>query len=162
MWWRLWRTGEVVLLLVPAVSHCLHTDIIGYSILQFIKIRRFLVNNLVSNGWGGVPHPYTRVSYMSLTWDWGLEIVNWVNLQQYSGLTVLSDQWVGNACASSLYEGSLLYIITPSSWKKTNNSVGNVGSVGKSEKSPDNVPRKVLKNAYTDYTDFTDIGLDLH
>ena len=66
----------------------------------------------------------------------------------YPILTVLSDQWLGAACASSLYEGCVLYIITPSSLKKRDNSVGSVGSVGKSEKSPENSPRKVSQNAY--------------
>lgn len=58
--------------------------------------------------------------------------------------------------------GCALYIITPPSLKKRDNSVGNVGNVGKSEKSPENSPRKVFQNAYTDYTNYTDIGLELH
>ena len=58
-----------------------------------------------------------------------------------------------------LIRGDYLYIITPSSLKKSNNSVG---SVGKSEKSPENFPRKVFQNAYTDYTTYTDMGLELH
>ena len=51
-----WRTGEVVLLPIPALNYCLHPVFIRYSILQFITIRRFLVSNLVSNGWGGQCH----------------------------------------------------------------------------------------------------------
>ena len=46
------------------------------------------------------------------------------------------------------YTRGLLYIITPSSLKKRENSVGSVGNVGKSEKSPENSPRKVFQNAY--------------
>jgi hypothetical protein len=57
------------------------------------------------------------------------------------------------ACASSLYEG-LPNIITPSSLKKRDKSVGNVGNVGKSEKSPENSPRKVFQNAYIAYTTY--------
>ena len=37
------------------------------------------------------------------------------------------------------YTRDLLYIITPSSLKKRENSVGSVGSVGKSEKSPEKI-----------------------
>ena len=37
----------------------------------------------------------------------------------------------------SAYTRGCLYIITPSSLKKKDNSVGSVGSVGKSEKSPE-------------------------
>jgi len=51
-----------------------------------------------------------------------------------------------------LTRGFALYIITPSSLKKREKSVGNVGNVGKSEKSPENPPRKVLQNAYITYT----------
>ena len=36
-----------------------------------------------------------------------------------------------------LIRGCALYINTPSSLKKRDNSVGNVGNVGKSEKSPE-------------------------
>ena len=46
------------------------------------------------------------------------------------------------------YTRGVLYINTPSSLKKRDNSVGNVG---KSEKSPENFPRKVFQNAYTTY-----------
>ena len=55
----------------------------------------------------------------------------------------------------SAYTRDCLYIVTPSSLKKKDNSVGNVG---KSEKSPENSPRKVFQNAYITYTD---IGLEL-
>ena len=64
-----------------------------------------------------------------------------------------------------LIRGVALYIITPSSLKKKDNSVvsvGSVGSVGKSEKSPENSPRKVFQNAYIAYTTYTDIDLELH
>ena len=56
-----------------------------------------------------------------------------------------------------LIRGVALYIITPSSLKKKDNSVvsvGSVGSVGKSEKSPENSPRKVFQNAYIAYTTY--------
>ena len=66
---------------------------------------------------------------------------------------------MGAACASSLYEGVFLYIITPSSLKKRDKSVGNVGNVGKSEKSPEFSPRKVFQNAYIAYTTY--IGWEL-
>ena len=46
------------------------------------------------------------------------------------------------------YTRVALYIITPSSLKKRDNSVGNVGNVDESEKSPENFPRKVFQNAY--------------
>ena len=69
---------------------------------------------------------------------------------------------VGGCLCIQLTRGFALYINTPSSLKKKDNSVGNVGNVGKSEKSPENSPRKVFQNAYTDYTDYTDIALDLH
>ena len=52
------------------------------------------------------------------------------------------------------YTRVALYIITPSSLKKRDNSVGNVGNVGKSEKSPENSPRKVFQNAYIAYTTY--------
>ena len=61
-----------------------------------------------------------------------------------------------------LIRGVALYIITPSSLKKKDNSVVSVGSVGKSEKSPENSPRKVFQNAYIAYTTYTDIDLELH
>ena len=54
------------------------------------------------------------------------------------------------------YTRGLLYLITPSSLKKRENSVG---SVDKSEKSQEKILWKVFQNAYTDHTD---IGLDLH
>jgi len=38
-----------------------------------------------------------------------------------------------------LIRGVALYILTPSSLKKKDNSVGNVGNVGKSEKSPQKI-----------------------
>ena len=47
--------------------------------------------------------------------------------------------------------GGAFYNITPSSFKKRDNSVGSVGNVGKSEKSPENTFRKVFQNAYTTY-----------
>ena len=65
----------------------------------------------------------------------------------------------GTAYASCLYEGLLSYIITPSSFKNRENSVGNVGSVGKSEKFPENFPRKVFQNAYIAYTTYIGCGL---
>ena len=68
---------------------------------------------------------------------------------------------MGAACASSLYEGVFLYIITPSSLKKRDKSVGNVGNVGKSEKSPENSPRKVFQNAYIAYTTYIGWGLEM-
>ena len=61
-----------------------------------------------------------------------------------------------------LTRGFALYINTPSSLKKKDNSVVSVGSVGKSEKSPENSPRKVFQNAYIAYTTYTDIDLELH
>ena len=39
-----------------APNYCLHSDIITYSIAQFITIRRILVSNLVSNWLGGECH----------------------------------------------------------------------------------------------------------
>ena len=119
-----------------------------------------MVSNLVSNGLGASASPYTRVSYTSLTWDWGLVIVNWVYLQLHPILTVLSDQWMGAACASSLYEGVSIYYY-PSSLKKKDISVGSVGNVGKSEKSPENSPRKVFQNAYIAYTTYIGWGLEV-
>ena len=50
-----------VLLLIPALSYCLHPDIIRYSIPEFITIRRILV----SNGWGASATPlYPGIVYM--------------------------------------------------------------------------------------------------
>ena len=57
--------------------------------------------------------------------------------------------------------GYALYIITPSSLKKRDYSVGNVGNVGKSEKSPENSPRKVFQNAYIAYTTYIGWGLEV-
>ena len=59
------------------------------------------------------------------------------------------------------YTRGYLYIITPSSLKKRDNSVGNVGNVGKSEKSPENSPRKVFQNAYIAYTTYIGRGLEM-
>ena len=56
------------------------------------------------------------------------------------------------------YTRGALYIMTPSSLKKRDNSVG---SVGKSEKSPENSPRKVFQNAYTDYITYIDWLLEV-
>ena len=82
--------------LVHPSANSLNSDFIDSSSPEFIAIRRKMVSNLVSNGWGGqVPPTYTLVSYTSLTPDWGLVIVNWVYLQLHPILTVLSDQWVG-------------------------------------------------------------------
>ena len=69
--------------------------------------------------------------------------------------------WPGGVCrlCIQLIRGFALYIITPSSLKKRDNSVGNVGNVGKSEKSPENSPRKVFQNAYIAYTTY--IGWEL-
>ena len=60
-----------------------------------------------------------------------------------------------------LIRGFALYIITPSSLKKRDKSVGNVGNVGKSEKSPENSPRKVFQNAYIAYTTYIGLGLEM-
>ena len=60
-----------------------------------------------------------------------------------------------------LTRGGVLYIITPSSLKKRDKSVGNVGNVGKSEKSPENSPRKVFQNAYITYTTYIGRGLEM-
>ena len=54
-----------------------------------------------------------------------------------------------------LLRGGALYIITPSSLKKRDNSVG------KSEKSPENFPRKVFQNAYIAYTTYIGWGLEV-
>ena len=68
---------------------------------------------------------------------------------------------VGGSLCIQLIRGGALYIITPSSLKKRDNSVGNVGNVGKSEKSPENSPRKVFQNAYIAYTTYIGWGLEL-
>ena len=61
------------------------------------------------------------------------------NVSERVQLTVLFI-WSGETvCASCLYEGFVRNIITPSSLKKRDNSVGSVGSVGKSEKSPEKI-----------------------
>ena len=60
-----------------------------------------------------------------------------------------------------LIRGFALYIITPSSLKKRDKSVGNVGNVGKSEKSPENSPRKVFQNVYIAYTTYIGLGLEM-
>ena len=54
-------------------------------------------------------------------------------------LTVLHIRSGETVCASCLYEGFVTYIITPSSLKKRENSVGSLGSVGKSEKPPEKI-----------------------
>ena len=59
------------------------------------------------------------------------------------------------------YTRVALYINTPSSLKKKDNSVGNVGNVGKSEKSPENSPRKVFQNACITYTTYIGWGLEV-
>ena len=68
---------------------------------------------------------------------------------------------VGVCLCIQLIRGFALYIITPSSLKKRDNSVGSVGSVGKSEKSPENFPRKVFQNAYIAYTTYIGWGLEM-
>ena len=68
---------------------------------------------------------------------------------------------VGGCLCIQLIRGFALYIITPSSLKKRDNSVGNVGNVGKSEKSPENFPRKVFQNAYIAYTTYIGWGLEV-
>jgi hypothetical protein len=68
---------------------------------------------------------------------------------------------VGGGLCIQLIRGVVLYIITPSSLKKRDNSVGNVGNVGKSEKSPENSPRKVFQNAYIAYTTYIGWGLEV-
>ena len=68
---------------------------------------------------------------------------------------------VGGCLCIQLIRGFALYIITPSSLKKRDNSVGNVGNVGKSEKSPENFPRKVFQNAYIAYTTYIGWGLEM-
>ena len=83
-------------------------------------------------------------------------------MSQTGRLTVLHI-WSGETvCASCLYEGSVFYIIIPSSLKKRGNSVGSVVSVGKSERSPETILLKVFQNAYTDYTTYIGRGLELH
>ena len=61
------------------------------------------------------------------------------NASQRVQLTVLVIRSGETVCASCLYEGSVFYIIIPSSLKKRGNSVGSVVSVGKSEKSPEKI-----------------------
>ena len=68
---------------------------------------------------------------------------------------------VGSGLCIQLIRGFALYIITPSSLKKRDKSVGNVGNVGKSEKSPENSPRKVFQNAYIAYTTYIGRGLEV-
>ena len=68
---------------------------------------------------------------------------------------------VGSGLCIQLIRGVVLYIITPSSLKKRDKSVGNVGNVGKSEKSPENFPRKVFQNAYIAYTTYIGWGLEV-
>ena len=67
----------------------------------------------------------------------------------------------GGCLCIQLIRGFALYIITPSSLKKRDKSVGNVGNVGKSEKSPENFPRKVFQNAYIAYTTYIGLGLEM-
>ena len=68
---------------------------------------------------------------------------------------------VGGCLCIQLIRGFALYIITPSSLKKRDKSVGNVGNVAKSEKSPENSPRKVFQNAYITYTTYIGRGLEM-
>ena len=68
---------------------------------------------------------------------------------------------VGSGLCIQLIRGFALYIITPSSLKKRDKSVGNVGNVGKSEKPPENFPRKVFQNAYIAYTTYIGWGLEM-
>ena len=67
----------------------------------------------------------------------------------------------GGCLCIQLTRGIVLYIITPSSLKKRDNSVENVGNVGKSEKSPENFPGKVFQNAYIAYTTYIGWGLEV-
>ena len=62
-----------------APNYCLHSDIITYSIPQFITIRRIMVSNLVSNNrLGACAEACTGIAYMSLTRDWYYEFVKWL------------------------------------------------------------------------------------
>ena len=54
-------------LLIPALSYCQQSDFIRYSIAEFITIRRILVSDLVSNGWGPVRWGYTGARYSAMT-----------------------------------------------------------------------------------------------
>ena len=65
---------------------------------------------------------------------------------------------VASGLCIRLIRGCVLYINTPSSLKKIDNSVGNVG---KSEKFPENFPRKVFQNAYIAYTTYISWGLEM-
>ena len=67
----------------------------------------------------------------------------------------------GGCLCIQLIRGVVLHIITLSSLKKRDKSVGNVGNVGKSKKSPENFPRKVFQNAYIAYTTYIGRGLEV-
>ena len=64
------RQGVHLLFHPPVISQ--HSDIIDSTIVQFITIRRIMVSNLVSNGWGAsaaggigviVYEPYPRLGF---------------------------------------------------------------------------------------------------
>ena len=113
-----------------------------------------MVSNLVSNGWGASATPlYPGIVYKP---DLRLGFGN-----RQLGISATTPDldcfiWpvVGGCLCIQLTRGFALYINTPSSLKKKDNSVGNVGNVGKSEKSPENSPRKVFQNAYIAYTTY--------
>ena len=96
-----------------------------------------MVSNLVSNGWGASATPL----YPGIVYKPNL-ILGFSNRQLgISATTPDLDGFIwpvdGGYLCILLIRGLALYIITPSSLKKKDNSVVSVGSVGKSEKSPE-------------------------
>jgi len=86
-----------------------------------------------------VPVPPLWIPYMSLTRDQVFGSVNFAECVLRGAVDSFVYMERGDCLCILLLRGVCYYIITPSSLKKRENSVGSVGSVGKSEKSPEKI-----------------------
>ena len=83
-----------------------------------------------------MPYPPDGLAYMCLTRDWVFGSVNFAECVSKGAVDSFDYTERGDCLCILLIRGFALYIITPSSLKKRDNSVG---SVGKSEKSPEKI-----------------------
>ena len=103
-----------------------------------------MVSNLFSNSLRGdtlssATPPPSGLPYLSLTQDSGFKSVNFAECVSKGAVDSSAYLEWGDCLCILLIRRFCYYIITPSSLKKRENSVGNVVSVGKSEKSPEKI-----------------------
>ena len=102
-----------------------------------------MVSNLVSNSlWGDTAAsatPPPRVTVYMPDPRLGFGSVNFAECVSKGAVDSFAYTERGDCLCILLIRGVCYYIITPSSLKKRENSVGSVGSVGKSEKSPEKI-----------------------